>query len=334
MLENSLPLQTVRYLNHVLGGEAVRAGADINKTAQFPFFLQDAYEVWFGELFGQPVTLACVKGDQPLAPEQIEQHTKRMGALVHTPVIIALPSLSPGERKQLIARGVAFVVPDRQLFAPQMGMILTERFGVGPRPKAISASPATQALLVWFLNHHPVKQTWHPSLDATALGYTEMTASRAVQELLQFRLFELDVRGRARHLKLIGDRRELWEKAKPYLRTPVQRTLWTYDRRIFDLMDARWAGESALARLTMLNAPQQQVIAMTADAAQGAKATNVFFEPRELADGIAVQVWRYEPRMQDITINVDPLSLWLSLRDNRDDRIQMALDELEEKFPW
>jgi hypothetical protein len=31
---------------------------------------------------------------------------------------------------------------------------------------------------------------------------------------------------------------------------------------------------------------------------------------------------------------VDPLSLWLSLRGNRDDRIQMALDEIEEKFLW
>jgi hypothetical protein len=31
---------------------------------------------------------------------------------------------------------------------------------------------------------------------------------------------------------------------------------------------------------------------------------------------------------------VDSLSLWLSLQDNRDDRIQTALDEIEEKFLW
>jgi hypothetical protein len=31
---------------------------------------------------------------------------------------------------------------------------------------------------------------------------------------------------------------------------------------------------------------------------------------------------------------VDPLSLWLSLRDNQNDRIHMALDEIEEKFLW
>jgi hypothetical protein len=31
---------------------------------------------------------------------------------------------------------------------------------------------------------------------------------------------------------------------------------------------------------------------------------------------------------------VDPLSLLLSLQDNSDDRVQIALDELKETLPW
>jgi hypothetical protein len=31
---------------------------------------------------------------------------------------------------------------------------------------------------------------------------------------------------------------------------------------------------------------------------------------------------------------VDPLSLWLSLSGNPDDRIQLALNDIEEKFKW
>lgn len=304
------------------------------KTAQLPYFLQDAYEVLPGELLGQPVTLACVKGRQPLSAQQVGQHARRLLELLNAPVIIALPEIAPGERKQLIAHDVAFVVPDRQLFAPQMGMILSERFGTKPHREQALASPATQALLIWFLNLHPVTETWHPFEEAAALGYAGMTATRAVRELLQFNLFELDVRGRARHLKLVGTRRELWEKAKPHLRTPVLRTLWTYDRRILEVAGTRWAGESALARMSMVNEPQQQVIATSADVAQKARQAGIFFEPRELADGVAVQVWRYEPGRQAQEKGVDPLSLWLSLQGNSDDRIQMALDELEENFPW
>ena len=304
------------------------------QATSLPYFLQDAYDVLPGELLGRPVTLACIKGHQPLVARQVAQHAKRLQELLHAPVIIALPEIAAGERKQLIAQGVAFVVPDKQLFAPQVGMILTERFGTAPRLELELASPATQALLVWFLNHHPVTETWHPFEEAATLGYAAMTATRAVRELLHFNLFELEVRGRAKYLKLIGTRRELWKKAKPHLRTPILRTLWTYDPRVLEMAGMRWAGESALARLTMINEPQQQVAAITAEAEQQAKQAGIFFEPRAIADGIAVQVWRYAPTMQAKEHSVDALSLWLSLQDNRDVRIQMALDEIEEKFLW
>jgi hypothetical protein len=330
MLDKTLPQQTVRYLNQVLGGEAVRMARG-RSIAQLPYFLQETYEVLPGELLGQPIMLACVKGHRPLAAQQVDQHVQRLRELLHAPVIIALPEIAPGERKQLIAHGVAFVVPDRQLFAPQMGMILTERFGAEPRREQELFSPATQALLIWFLNHHPVTETWHPFDEAAALGYAGMTATRAIRELLQFNLFELEVRGRAKYLKLNSTRRELWQRAKSHLRTPVLRTLWTYEKRIVQVTGARWAGESALAQLTMLSEPHQQTVALTAEAEQRAKQAGIFFEPREIADGIAVQVWRYEPCMRAKEKTVDPLSLWLSLRDIRDDRIQMALDELETK---
>ncbi len=333
MLDVTLPQKTVQYLNQVLGGDSIRITAK-SRADELPYFLQDTYEVLLVDLLGQTVTLACVKGHQLMVAQQINQHAKRLHELLHNPVVVALPEITPGERKQLIQHGIAFVVPGRQLFAPQMGIILSERFGMPPHREQELASPATQALLIWFLNHHLVSETWHPFEDAAALGYAGMTATRAIRELLQFDLFELEVRGRAKYLKLIGTRRELWEKAKPYLRTPVLRTLWTYDRRILDANGARWAGESALAKMTMLNEPQQPVLAMTAESAQQAKQAGVFFEPREQADGVAVQVWRYMPGIQAKEKTVDLLSLWLSLRDNRDDRIQMALDEIEEKFLW
>ncbi len=42
----------------------------------------------------------------------------------------------------------------------------------------------------------------------------------------------------------------------------------------------------------------------------------------------------YSPVMDVNTTSVDPLSLWLSLRENTDDRIQIALNELEAQLQW
>lgn len=112
------------------------------------------------------------------------------------------------------------MVPGHQLYAPQIGVILSERFPIEAKRELALASPATQALLIWFLLHHPVSESWHPFDEAATLGYAAMTATRAVRELLQFGLFELELRGQAKHLKLVGTRRELWQKAKSYLRSP------------------------------------------------------------------------------------------------------------------
>jgi len=333
MLFNTFPQQTVKYLNQVLGIDAMHA-ANAVLEAGLPFFLHDAYEIVPAKLLGQQITLACVKGDNALPAKQIEKHVQRLREQLHTPVIVSLPAVAPGERKQLIQHGIAFVVPGHQLYAPQIGVILSERFPIEAKRELALASPATQALLIWFLLHHPVSESWHPFDEATTLGYAAMTATRAIRELLQFGLFELELRGRAKHLKLVGTRRELWQKAKSYLRSPVQRSLWTYDHRILNMSGVRLAGECALAKMTMLNDPEQPMIAMTADVVQVAKQEGIFFEPRGLSDAIEVQVWRYTPAMLDRKETVDPLSLWLSLKESADDRIQMALDEIEENFQW
>lgn len=333
MLENLFSQEAIEYLNQILGDGAARVVPSTLAVA-LPHYLHDIYQVLPGHLLGDPVTFACVKGDQPLAVQQVAQHMQLLRELLQTPVIAVLSTVTPGERKQLIQKGVLFVVPNRQLFAPQMGMILTERFASQPSPPKVLASPATQALLIWFLNHHPLTEIWSPFQEAAELGYAGMTATRAVRELLQFGLYELEVRGRAKYLRLALSRRELWEKAKTYLRSPVTRTLWTYDRRILDASGARWAGETALSRFTMLNDPPQSAIAISSEVAELVKDSGIFFEPRAVADGIAVQVWRYRPDMNVKTKDVDPLSLWLSLRANQDSRIQIALDDLEEQFQW
>jgi hypothetical protein len=46
------------------------------------------------------------------------------------------------------------------------------------------------------------------------------------------------------------------------------------------------------------------------------------------------QLWSYGPALQRDSETVDPLSLILSLRDSADERIQSALDALQERLPW
>ena len=46
------------------------------------------------------------------------------------------------------------------------------------------------------------------------------------------------------------------------------------------------------------------------------------------------QLWNYSPALVPDANTVDPLSLTISLQENADDRIQLALDELKGQLPW
>lgn len=56
--------------------------------------------------------------------------------------------------------------------------------------------------------------------------------------------------------------------------------------------------------------------------------------PEPVAGAQEWQLWSYRPALLPSAPTVDPLSLTLSLQDNTDDRIQLALDELKGHLPW
>jgi hypothetical protein len=73
--------------------------------------------------------------------------------------------------------------------------------------------------------------------------------------------------------------------------------------------------------------------------AQWKAATETGFEilPEQLAGASEWQLWHYNPALAPDSEKVDPLSLTLSLQDEvdeRDERVQLALEELKERFPW
>lgn len=46
------------------------------------------------------------------------------------------------------------------------------------------------------------------------------------------------------------------------------------------------------------------------------------------------QLWTYSPALEPQSTTVDPLSLFLSLRELPDERVQGALEDLMEQLPW
>jgi len=127
-------------------------------------------------------------------------------------------------------------------------------------------------------------------------------------------------------LKMVGNGKELWEKAMPLMLSPVERILYTDEQ----LEEKPIAGESALESYTMLSTPEVPCKAVSK--------VWVAEHPKAMLNKnygeCRVEVWRYDPMLLAKGNVVDPLSLYLSLQSNEDERVRIELRNLINNVKW
>ena len=320
------------YLHEILGiAPRVRAWPAAGKL---PYFLQDAFEVRELKLLDRQMLLAIDKRPERQGLANVRGQMDKLRQLAGIPVVYVTGALASYERKRLIEQKVPFLVPGNQLYLPDLGIDLREYFRKPPAAPDTALSPATQAMLIAVLLRRPWRAEWQPAEVVNELGYTAMTLSRAVKELTAAGIATLRTEGRVRWLHTERTAAQTWEHARPMLRSPVKRRVWMLPPPKGRPRPLRLAGLSALARFSMLTEPQWPTYAV--GQAELKVATQAGFEtlPEPLPGACEWELWHYSPALVRDSDTVDPLSLTLSLQDNQDERVQLALDELKGRFPW
>jgi hypothetical protein len=321
-----------RYLHEVLGIDAPE-GKPWSQGDELPYFLKDAFHFYEIELLGQPIVLALAKDDHKQSLSDVRTWLNRLHGLAGRPAVYVTEALASYERRRLIDFKVPFIVPGNQLYLPDLGIDLREYFR--QRATVVEAlSPSAQAMLIAALLRQPWDPDWRPASSAAALRYTPMTLSRVTKELTGAGLATLQAEGRSRWLRMDGPPQAIWERAKPALRTPIRNTFWVDNRSLLANYPCRLAGLSALARRSMLAEPQWPVYAITTADWRAATEAGIRELPEPGPGAMELQIWSYSPALVPEAPTVDPLSLTLSLQDNPDDRVQLALDELQDQLPW
>jgi hypothetical protein len=168
---------------------------------------------------------------------------------------------------------------------------------------------------------------------APVLGYTKMTMARAVAQLEDAQLITVKRTGRANEFALAGTKRETWDAAQARLIDPVVR------RVVIPHGGSGaepYAGLTALANHTMLAEPRVPVraIALTRAGELDTEDKQLDYDPTRLVtddNEAEMEVWSYDPRALSKGPTVDPLSLYISLREGTDERVRAALEQLLEE---
>lgn len=317
-----------RYLAEIFGLSVKIEGW--NGKSRLPLYLRNKRE-YFVLSVGNVQSVLMKNHSDNFNVSGFKKEMQEIEKYAEMSVILWLDAVSTYQRNALVKNRIPFIVPNSQIFVPELGMSLKE-FCAGKREKAEKISAAAQFLLLYFI-YQKNREEKNQSEIAEYLNMSAMNVSRAVRELQEFGLLESRKEGTGKVIRSVATGKELYRLSNGYLQSPVQKKIYVSLKR-FD-MDLPFAGETALAKKSMLNYPKCTVFAMDKKRLKNIPQEAVVKpELMEEDDYIEIELWKYNPLMYAADEMVDIVSLVQSLKDTEDERVEMQLEEMMEEYRW
>lgn len=317
----------LQYLNQTLGLEATMS--PWAESEQFPLYLRNGKKYFLLHIGG----VECILVEVDEKNFSLPTFRKQMAKLPNQPehIVLCFKHLESRKRKALIEAQLPFIVPGSQVYLPFLGVLLQERMkSVKAPPERLS--PSAQLVLLYLI-YEPTVQPIRKVDLAKRLELSAMSVTRGVQELEILGLVTVEKAGRSDYVSAINFGQVLYEKGLSYMIDPVQKRICV--RNMEDLEGIPLAGESALAKWSMLNLPAIQHRAISRKKfKQLEKIEEIDPAWSNNLDYIYLEIWKYNPEALADNIGVDVISLSLSMRENSDERIEQAVEEMMEGYKW
>ena len=223
---------------------------------------------------------------------------------------------------------IPFIIPAKQMYLPDLLIDLKE-FGNKAKEISKTMQPAAQFLLLYHLQAGTLEGINLKGI-AKKLNYNAATITRAVHYLQNIGLCTLEgTKDKLLHFNKAN--KELWTEAEPLMQNPIKKSIYYIgefkDDNIFK------ANNNALAHYSDLNddiieyyAVKPNYIKLIGD--------DKLRETAMHEGNICIEEWKYNPNILTTNDFVDPLSLYLCFRNETDERIEMALEQIIEQLAW
>ena len=298
---------------------------DAECDAWMPFGLRDTYQYYVGEIEGVKALFAGV-GDNPegATPQILEKHAKILTKNGGLPVVFLFGNMPAYLFARFTQKNLNLIVGNKHLFLPDF--LLAVGKGKAQRQEnEDTIPPLAQLLLLYHLQKEKINGKTMKGLQ-NLLHVSYATVNRAVRWLAANDFVKLEG-GKEKIIVLNLEGRELWEKAKEQMTSPVDFMGYTPD--LYHGGKGLLSGESALSEYTMYNGGFNKQ-ALSREEYDAIK-KDVFWDPYA---EVEIQVWKYDPKILSDTGVIDKLSLYLLLKDDPDDRIQIELDNMINDIKW
>ena len=291
----------------------------------FPLVLRVNYSFYEMKMMGCKCILAAPKEELGLIA--LRQQCKRIEQLANERCVLYLTKMNYYAKEKMIEEGIAFVLEDRQIYIPFLGVFLQKK---EVRDISICSKISFLSQKVLLTALYEGWDDMRASEIAQKMNVSQMSITRVFDEIEYLNIPVLSKRNGSRRYSKYGTKKEIWENIEPFMRNPLLKEFILEEKIEDDLMKS---GISGLAELSMLEDNTYPTYAITKYEVRKKGILQKRQIPREENPGCMIQELGYCIPFHGDDV-IDPLTIYLLLRDAEDPRVGMALEEMLEEYVW
>ena len=294
---------------------------------KIPFLLKKKYDIKTIEI--ESINCVVLTVDEENI-QSIKKHFTLFSNSLTLPIVLYINHVSNSIQKYLIENNIPFISQE-SIYLPQLLIYVQNKITQIPSSSKPLSKLAQQVLI--FNIVHKKKDKIDIQSTAKVFSVTNMSASRALKELNEYKLFSVEAIGRKK-IYSIKDNLDL-NTIISVLKTPIVEEVYIKNQDILSLEHIYLSSFSALSYYTNItNSEKIYAIEKQYFEAQIKKDKKIsLYDKQYDTDLIKIELWNYSP----ISIHekvIDPLSLYLILEENindEDTRLVNAYKELKEQ---
>lgn len=291
-----------------------------DKKSILPLYIVSNYQFYTAYIENIRCIVIIPIEELPTLPS-LKKQIQKIRVIDDVPVVLYSKTISFYRRKSLLENHIPFIT-DKQTFLPFIGTLIVDE----KEPEKIKDKfvYSTQLLFLAYMYNHEKKV--YVSDLSKSLPFSAMTLSRAVKQLEMTDLFLVYKDGVNKVIESKYSHKELFERIQHYLLTPVRQLGYMDQSLVTDYMVI--AGETALSEMSMLNSSRLRTYAVYEKDFDKTQFIDELIDPEVQ---VKVEIWAYDPQLFTHTNIADTLSIVLSLKENKDERIEEVLEDILEK---
>lgn len=324
------------YIHQILGKDLEIKELPKDYANKLPFLFKNNFNFYITHLHNHELILVQVNKEDAFNAVQLRQQVLAIQKILDKRIIIVTEDITAINRKRLIDQKISFIVPGKQMFLAEL-LIDIQDFN---KDKAFQKEwlllPSAQLILLYQILHKEDNLSQYTFKElAEKFQYTQMGITKAIENLKRLAIVEV-VGRKEKNLVFQNEAQDLWKNIEKHLINPVIKTVYVDEKPTIKMYGSN---ATALEEYSNMNPSKLEYFAIEKTKFYELEKSNQLVNLNDESGNYALEVWKYNPELitKGITKknNVDPLSLYISLKEGFiDERTDMALDQIIEKYVW